>query len=112
LFTNEAGGHVGRNAVTKRKLYKAMRDAKPPQGKRLKKDEWGIPRVGERGNPRSFHSLRHTYARLVLEAGGDRFWLQQQLGHSSAAMTERYSMWSKAAERRQADSFASVAFRV
>jgi integrase len=112
LFANGSGGHVDRGNVTKRMLYPAMRDALPPEGKRVKQGEWGIPRIGERGNPRSFHSFRHTYARLVLEAGGDRFWLQQQLGHSTAAMTERYSMWSKAAERAQAASFATGAFRV
>jgi integrase len=112
LFANGAGGHVDRGNVTKRMLYPAMRDARPPEGKRLKKGEWGIPRIGERGNPRSFHSFRHTFARLVLEAGGDRFWLQQQLGHSTAAMTERYSMWSRAAERAQAAAFAIGAFRV
>jgi integrase len=112
LFANSAGGHVDRANVTKRMLYPAMRDAKPPDGKRLKQGEWGIPRVGERGNPRSFHSFRHTFARLVLEAGGDRFWLQQQLGHSTAAMTERYSMWSRAAEQAQAAAFAPGAFRI
>ena len=112
LFANGAGGHVDRANVTKRMLYPSMRDAEAPEGTRLKRGEWGIPRVGERGNPRSFHSFRHTYARLVLEAGGDRFWLQQQLGHSSAAMTERYSMWSKAAEQAQAASFAVGAFHV
>jgi integrase len=112
LFPNGSGRHLDRANVTKRLLYPAMRDAQPAERKRLKKGEWGIPRIGERGNPRSFHSLRHTFARLVLEAGGDRFWLQQQLGHSTAAMTERYSMWSKAAERAQAASFATGAFRV
>jgi integrase len=112
LFANSAGGHVDRANVTKRMLYPAMRDAQPAERKRSKKGEWGIPRVGERGNPRSFHSFRHTFARLVLEAGGDRFWLQQQLGHSTAAMTERYSMWSRAAEQAQAAAFAVGAFRV
>jgi integrase len=112
LFASRTGGHLDRNNVTKRILYPAMRDAQPPKGTRLKKGEWGIPRIGERGNERSFHSLRHTYARLVLEAGGDRFWLQQQLGHSTAAMTERYSVWSKKAEQAQAASFKTGAFQV
>jgi integrase len=112
LFASRTGGHLDRNNVTKRILYPAMREAEPIKGVRLKKGEWGIPRIGERGNERSFHSFRHTYARLVLEAGGDRFWLQQQLGHSTAAMTERYSMWSKQAERAQAASFAAGAFHV
>ena len=112
VFPGPSGKHFEQSNGTKRHLYPAMEHAEPQEGKRLKKDEWGIARLGERGNPRSFHSLRHTYARLVLEAGGDRFWLQQQLGHSNAAMTERYSMWSKSAERAQAASFAAGAFQV
>jgi integrase len=112
LFPNTRGSYLEQTNVTKRMLYPAMEEAEAPQGKRLRKGEWGIPRIGERSNPRSFHSFRHTFARLVLEAGGDRFWLQQQLGHSSAAMTERYSMWSKEAERRQADELAAGSFPV
>jgi integrase len=112
IFPGSAGNHFEQSNGTKRHLYPAMQNAQPLDGNRLKKGEWGIARLGERGNPRSFHSFRHTYARLVLEAGGDRFWLQQQLGHSTAAMTERYSMWSKTAEQAQAASFASGAFRV
>jgi integrase len=112
LFPSTVGGYLETTNITRRLLYGAMENAEPPQGQRLRKGEWGIPRVGERGNLRSFHSFRHTYARLVLESGGDRFWLQQQLGHSSAAMTERYSMWSKEAERRQADRLVAGSFPV
>jgi integrase len=112
IFSSPSGGYFEQSNATKRHLYPAMEHAEPPTGTRLKKGEWGIPRIGERSNPRAFHSFRHTYARLVLEAGGDRFWLQQQLGHSNAAMTERYSMWSKAAEQAQAASFAAGVFRV
>ena len=37
LFANGSGGHVDRANVTKRMLYPAMRDAQPPEGKRLKR---------------------------------------------------------------------------
>ena len=80
--------------ILRRKLYPAMLEADARDGQRKHKDEWGIPRIGERGNPRVFHSFRHTFARLVLENGGSREWLNKQLGHSSFAMTDRYSDWS------------------
>jgi integrase len=112
VFPRPSCGYFEQSNATKRHLYPAMEHADAPEGTRLKKGEWGIPRIGERGNPRSFHSFRHTYARLVLEAGGDRFWLQQQLGHLNAAMTERYSMWSKAEKQAQAASFPAGAFQV
>ena len=71
-----------------------MRDGESADGGRKRQGEWGIPRTGERGNERVFHSFRHTFARLVLENGGSREWLNKQLGHSSFAMTDRYSDWS------------------
>lgn len=36
------------------------------------------------------HMLRHTYAVMYLEAGGDVVTLAQQLGHSDLSMTKRY----------------------
>ncbi len=41
------------------------------------------------GLPRCFHphSLRHTFASLLIEAGWPIQWVQQQLGHRSIAMT-------------------------
>jgi integrase len=94
VFTSNAGGYLDPAAVLKRRLYPAMKHAKTADGPQPRKDEWGIPRLGERGNRRVFHSLRHTFARLVLENGASREWLQKQLGHSSYAMTERYADWS------------------
>jgi integrase len=91
LFPNEAGGHLDPAAILRRQLYRAMEDAEAAGGRRKRRDEWGIPRTGERGNPRVFHSFRHTFARLVLENGGSREWLNKQLGHSSFQMTDRYS---------------------
>lgn len=69
----------------------------------------GIPRSGEHLDPptdrdRGFHSLRHTYARLVLENGGELEWLSRQLGHSSTAVTQNiYGHWSRDAARRQVE---------
>lgn len=39
----------------------------------------------------SFHSLRHTYASRLVQAGVDLFKVQQLLGHSTPTMTARYS---------------------
>ena len=50
------GGHLTSTYVLRRVLIPAMERA-------------GIPRVGERGGTRDFHSLRHTFARLALEGG-------------------------------------------
>jgi len=36
------------------------------------------------------HSLRHTFAKMFLERGGNVFALQEILGHSSLVMTRRY----------------------
>jgi integrase len=38
-----------------------------------------------------FHSLRHTYASWLVQAGEPIFTVQQLMGHSTLAMTERYS---------------------
>ena len=37
-----------------------------------------------------FHSLRHTYATLMLENGSDIFLVKKLLGHSSLSSTARY----------------------
>jgi len=38
-----------------------------------------------------FHTLRHTYASWMVEAGEDLYTVKKLMGHSTLAMTERYS---------------------
>jgi integrase len=38
-----------------------------------------------------FHSLRHTYASWLVQSGEDLYVVQKLMGHSTIAMTERYS---------------------
>jgi integrase len=49
----------------------------------------GVPEYDAQGRRRKQHSLRHTYARIVLEQGQSLYWLQGQLGHSSYKVTEQ-----------------------
>ena len=39
----------------------------------------------------SFHTLRHTYASRLVQAGVDLYRVQRLLGHSTPVMTQRYS---------------------
>jgi integrase len=80
--------------IARRVLYPAMKRA-------------GIPRDGQHLTPptkasRTFHSLRHTYARVALENGVELSWLSRQMGHSSTAVTDtRYGHLSKTARKRE-----------
>jgi integrase len=95
LFELEAGGYVVSRHADKA-LYKAMERA-------------GIPRVGERGGKRTFHSLRHTFARIALEGGAEITWVKAQLGHSSITLTvDLYGRWARAAEKAQAARLAEA----
>ncbi len=47
----------------------------------------------------SFHTLRHTYATMMLEAGADLELVSKQLGHSSLAVTAR--VYSHVLDRRK-----------
>src|SRR5439155_14710478 len=69
VFPAEHGGFLRGDSLYYR-LRQAMRQA-------------GAPVEGPTGEPRGWHSLRHTYARLGLERGGSIAWLQGALGHLS-----------------------------
>jgi integrase len=84
------GGYLSPTTITRRVLYKAMKRA-------------GIPREGEHGRKRDFHSTRHSFARIALQNGARIDWVQRQLGHSSITLTvDRYGRWERAAEKSEA----------
>lgn len=63
----------------------------------------GIPRVGEHGRARTFHSFRHTFARAALEGGAPIVWVKEQLGHSSIDLTvSTYGRWERSSQKAQA----------
>lgn len=54
------------------------------------------------------HSLRHSYARLHLEAGRQLLWVSRQMGHSSLAITaDRYGRFAKLKGEGAADALAA-----
>jgi len=89
VFEREIGGYLESGRVLDI-LYAAMTRA-------------GIPRVGERGGKRTFHSFRNTFARIALEGGAQLTWVQAQLGHSTITLTrDVYGAWSRQAEKFEA----------
>jgi integrase len=96
VFEREEGGHLDSDHVIRSVLYPAMKRA-------------GVPRVGEHGRNRTFHSFRHTVARITLEKGAEITWVQQQLGHQSIGLTvDTYGRWSRASQKRQAAQLAGA----
>jgi integrase len=92
----EGGEFIRQSTLTRGVLYPAMTAAK-------------IPREGERGGLRDFHSFRHTFARIALENGAEITWVQKQLGHSSITLTvDVYGSWARTAEKAQAEKLNGV----
>jgi integrase len=86
----QTGGFVPEPKTILKVLYAAMDAAK-------------VERVGPTGEKRTFHSLRLTYAKTVLERGSSIFWLSRQLGHSSVMVTDTvYWHWERKAAKREA----------
>jgi len=77
-------GYSSPQVILRRELYPAMKTA-------------GIPRVGPTGEKRTFHSLRHAFARIAIENNRPFFWLSKHLGHSSLDVTSNvYGHFEKA----------------
>ena len=96
VFEREEGGYLNDDYVRKLVLYPALERA-------------GITRVGEGGRARTFHSFRHTFARVTLEHGAPIDWVRRQLGHSSITLTvETYGEWSRSAQKAEAERLAGA----
>jgi integrase len=89
-------GYLDPTTVLRRELYPAMKRAE-------------VPRVGPTGEKRTFHSLRHTYAKLALENGRRITWLSRHLGHSSLKVTtDVYGHFERAERKKEAELMAGV----
>jgi integrase len=97
LFPGEGRhGHIASSTLVRRVLYPAMRRA-------------GVAREGPTGEARTFHSLRHTYAKRALESGRQITWLSRHLGHSTLKVTtDIYGHWEAAERRREAQQMQGV----
>ncbi|MEK3920477.1 tyrosine-type recombinase/integrase [Paenibacillus sp. FSL K6-2393] len=61
----------------------------------------------------TIHSLRHTYAVVMLEAGADIKFVQEQLGHGSVQITsDVYAHISKKLEKRNIDKYEEYTSRI
>jgi integrase len=89
-------GHIAPSTLVRRVLYPAMKRAR-------------IPREGPTGEKRTFHSLRHTFAKRALENGRQITWLSRHLGHSTLKVTtDVYGHWEAEERRREARKMEGV----
>ncbi len=97
LFAGEGrSGHIAPSTLIRVVLYPAMERA-------------GVDRKGPTGEKRTFHSLRHTYAKRALESGRQITWLSRHLGHSTLKVTtDIYGHWERAERRREAQQMEGV----
>jgi integrase len=97
VFPGETpSGYLSATTLLRRELYPAMKQA-------------GVPRVGPTGEKRTFHSLRHTYAKRALETGRQLIWLSRHLGHSSLKVTsDVYGHFGRQERKAEAELMAGV----
>lgn len=89
-------GYIVNSTLTRVILYPAMKTA-------------GIKRVGPTGEKRTFHSFRHTFAKLAIENGAQLTWLQRHLGHSSLKVTaDIYGHFGRAARKAETAKLEGV----
>lgn len=71
--------------------------------KRLYKicDDLGIPR-------KSPHKIRKTYCTILLDAGADRNFIQQQVGHAAITTTESFYHYNRKTDRKKIELLNSV----
>ena len=97
VFAGSTGGHLWPMTILRRELDPAMAATELADGTKLE----AVPRQSAQGK-RTFHSLRHTFAKTALENGCEITWLSKHLGHSSLAVTsEVYGHWGDKAKREQ-----------
>lgn len=58
--------------------------------------------VTDRRDKATFHTLRHTFASMLVQKGVDIYHVKELLGHSSIALTERYSHLSESSLKKAA----------
>jgi integrase len=88
VFPSSRGGFRDPAGLTKA-FYRAMKRG-------------GIERIGPTGVLRTFHSTRHTFAKIALESGASIHWLQRQLGHASLQITaDVYGHFETEARKRE-----------
>jgi integrase len=68
-----------------------------------------VQREGPTGEKRTFHSLRHTYAKRALENGRRITCLSRHLGHSSLKVTtDVYGHFERAERKKEAELMAGA----
>jgi integrase len=66
-----------------------------------------LKRAGLR--PRDLYQTRHTFARLMLQAGEDPAWIARMMGHSNTRMLfERYAKWIKNRTRQDGSAYMQM----